>query len=335
MTPSLFSNLGVVVARDYKAAVLRRFARWGSAIWNSWERHQVTNYGLHKPEHAPVFIVGAPRTGSTILYQLLSHQLDVLYIDNFTAMFYRHLLCGLRLSEIFYHSRPHYCFRSIQGDTRAYGLHGPSECGDFWYRWLPRDKHYIGADELPMETVQQIRSIIFSAINRWGKPFLFKNLNAGQRMALIQQIAPEAKFIFITRDPLYTAQSIWQVREKMEAPAHQWWSIMPKNVSQLLLLEPAQMIAAQVFYLEKQIVADQKLFPKEQFTTISYESLCKRPFETLERLRQFIGDGVRERVGLNSLPSLSLNETQKIAAADFYKLETAVSQYDWENYEFD
>ena len=31
---------------------------------------------------APIFIIGAPRTGSTILYQGLTNQADVLYIDN-------------------------------------------------------------------------------------------------------------------------------------------------------------------------------------------------------------------------------------------------------------
>jgi hypothetical protein len=335
MIPAVLRSFGVVVAKNYPAAFMRRLARWGGFIWDRWEQRQLEIDAGNETPHQPVFIVGAPRTGSTILYQLLSHHFDLLYIDNLTALFFRHLMCGLRISDYFWKHRPHHCFQSNQGDTSGCGLHGPAECGDFWYRWLPREKHYIAANEIPGDSIEQMRTIIFAAMNRWHKHFLFKNLNAGQRMAMIHQITPRAKFIWITREPLYTAQSILQVRKKLNIPAHTWWSIMPKNTAQLLDLEPDHMIAAQIYYLEKQINQDQTLFPEDQFTRIQYETLCKQPKETLETLSRFIGAPPRTHAPMDALTPLPFDEKQRISDTDFNRLAESVSQYDWKNYEQD
>jgi hypothetical protein len=320
------------MARNYKLGIFRRLARYGHPVLKRWEKRQVARHASDEPAHPPVFIVGAPRTGSSLLYQLLSQRLDVLYIDNLAAVFYRDLLFGLWLSRKIYREKSHNCFHSFLGMTEACGLHAPAECGDFWYRWLPREKHYIAEDELPREKQGQIRDILSAAVNRWAKPLLIKNLNAGQRMGMISQIAPGARFIFIKRDPLYTGQSIWLSRQKIGLEPHQWWSIMPKNYPQLVKLNAYRQIAGQIFYLEKQIMEDRRYFPPEHFTTVTYETLCRSPEQTVEQLRFFMGPQVRKRKGNIRLPDLSFREKQKITDHDFHLLKEEIEKYDWENY---
>ena len=85
----------------------------------------------------PVFIIGAPRTGSTFLYQSITNSLDVAYIDNLVELFYDSFCAGFFISKALYGNKPHNNFVSYHGNTRRLGgLHAPSECGAFWYRWL-------------------------------------------------------------------------------------------------------------------------------------------------------------------------------------------------------
>lgn len=316
-------------------ALFRRLARYGHPLLRTWENRQVKRFGGEHFPHPPVFIVGAPRSGSTLLYQILTHRLDLLYIDNLSAFFYRDLFTGLWLSNKVYRQKPHHCFHSFLGNTGVCGPHAPAECGDFWYRWLPREKHYIGKDEISLTKRNHICNVISAAMNRWDKPFLFKNLAMGQRMALIHQLAPGARFIFIKRQPLYHAQSIWLSRQRMGLEPHQWWSIMPENVSRLNRLEAHQQIPAQIYYLEKQILKDRHLFPIENFITVQYETLCAQPETEIAQIRSFIGDQVNLRQGDTSLPSFAYQEKQKIDDRDFQLLRKEIDAYDWENYELD
>ena len=48
-----------------------------SPVINIWEKKYLNLYGNQKLKHQPIFIIGAPRTGSTIFYQTLTNQLNV------------------------------------------------------------------------------------------------------------------------------------------------------------------------------------------------------------------------------------------------------------------
>ena len=51
-------------------------------------------------EHALVFVVGLPRSGTTLLTQVLAYCLDAGYVNNFAARFWLAPVHGLRLSRL-------------------------------------------------------------------------------------------------------------------------------------------------------------------------------------------------------------------------------------------
>jgi len=222
---------------------------------------------------APTFIIGAPRTGSTILYQALTNTYNVCYIDNLTCKWHRNLLFGMWLSDKTFSDRPHNNFLAQNGDTGRYGNHAPSECGNFWYRWLPKDRHFIDYHEVKAGMVKKIRKEVDAVMHYFGKPMLFKNLNAGQRLRLLVKVFPWSKFIFIRRDPRLVVRSILNSRKKAMIRPGQWWSIMPPNYKELIALPPLEMAAAQVYYLEKQIKTDLALFPSKNIREIHHRDL--------------------------------------------------------------
>jgi len=323
------------MGKNYKLSVFRRLAIHGELLFSKIEKKLIYNdMNLKKNKFPPVFIIGAPRTGSTILYQILTKTSNVLYIDNLSAFFYKNLLSGLYLSNLFFKDKSHSCFRSYHGNTFDCGLHAPSECGDFWYRWLPKEKHYVEPKDISQKNIIQMRRIIYSAIMRWKKPFLFKNLNAGQRLKLLKIVYPDAKFIFIRRNPLFTSQSIYLARNKEMKLKNEWWSIKPKNYKELMKLDTFEMIVGQIFYLEKQIINDRKLFSEKTFYDIDYKNICESPAETVNKLIKFIfNDDLRFNNNIDFSKILKYEEKRKISVKQFDILQRIVSTYNWESYE--
>ena len=62
----------------YYNFALNQLAKFISPIIRRRELPKIQDYGKKNLQHQPVFIIGAPRTGSTILYQALTNLYDVL-----------------------------------------------------------------------------------------------------------------------------------------------------------------------------------------------------------------------------------------------------------------
>ncbi len=277
----------------------------------------------------PVFIIGAPRTGSTILYQLLTNELNVTYIDNLVDIFYRNFFTAFKMSSRLFGSKPHNCFKSVHGNTWKCGLHAPSECGEFWYQWLPRERHYVTAKDVSKKVLENIRGNIIAPITHFGKPFVLKNLNAGLRLSLMHASIPEAKFIFVKRDPVDTAISILNGREKVHGTLDKWWSLIPPDYEDLLTLSPAQQVVNQIYRIEKQIVSDLTLFPEDHSIEVNYQDIMTSYKDMIEKMREFIGVDTQYRQGVEN-PNLREQKGSKHRLKS--ELEAIVKDFDWNNY---
>lgn len=248
----------------------------------------------------PLFIVGAPRTGSTALYQIISQVFDVAYIDNLAANFYGNLPAALRLSRATGGQGAHGCFESDLGRTNTGGWHAPHECGEFWYRWLSREEHYVDAADITPDMVASLRREVVAATRALGRPLVFKNLNVGQRLQLIRRAFPEARILYCRRDQVFTVQSILAARDRLGWPADALWSVRPKEWRALERLPLVEQVAAQVVALERQIEDDLQAFPSDQVLVVDYESWAGAEPRLLEDLVRF--GGWARRPGAPRLP---------------------------------
>ncbi len=256
----------------------------------------------------PVFLVGAPRTGSTALYQLFTHALAVGYVDNLAAGFHGALSLGVGLSRRRFGTTPHGSFRSVQGNTRGDGLHAPHECGAFWYRWLPLEDHYAQADSLSAADKAHLRSEVVGAQRACRQEaFVFKNLTAGQRLKLIADVFPEARLIWCRRDAGATERSILRVRTGLDWPKDELWSIRPRGWRDLTALEVDEQIHRQVAMLEAQIEQDAGLFPADRVLSLWYDDWCADVPGTVERLARFVEVAPRSGVTPEALAALPLS----------------------------
>jgi hypothetical protein len=316
----LFSGLSVIAIKKPVRVIMNLLVRSGHIPVKIIEK-VMFSFDDTKAIAAPVFIVGAPRTGSTILYQSLTSAYQFAYIDNAACAWHRNLRFGLWLSRKKYGDGPHDNFNAEHGDTSRFGGHAPSECGQFWYRWLPRDRHFIDHFEVTPQMVKEIREEVLGASNYLQRPLLFKNLNAGQRLRFIHKAFPNAKIIFVRRDPRFVTRSIIKARKKVGTPPGKWWSIMPPNVNDLLELPEREMCAAQVYHLERQIEEDLALFPEENVQNIHYQVFDAA---LINRLGEWCG--VPTRKG-GQVPEFQHDDLASLPLDERKELETLVEKF--------
>lgn len=232
---------------------------------------------------APVFIVGAPRTGSTVLYQMLSNNNDFLYIDNLASAFNTSLPFGIWLSQLIFKGKAHNSFQSSYGNTPL--LHSPSESQSFWHRWFPKDRDFVDLDDVSQDRIQDLQKTIISIMEHHKKNILFKNLACSQRIRVIHYAFPNAKFIFIKRDPVFTAQSLLLARRELGISDSAWWSVKPKEFGSINNLPIHQKLIQQISMVERQIVTDLKNIPDKNKIEINYQDLP----DGVTRIKEFLG----------------------------------------------
>lgn len=225
------------------------------------------------------------------------------------------------LSNIRYGDAPHDNFKADHGNTQNFGGHAPSECGDFWYRWLPKDRHFVDHKDITPRIIKELKAEVLGFSTYLNKPLLFKNLNAGQRLRLINRAFPNAKIIFIRRDPRFVIRSIRSARKKVGAKPGSWWSIMPPNVGELQSLPEPEMCAAQVYFVERQIEEDLGLFPEENIREVHYRDL-KAPL--IGDLAKWIGVDPRPD---GSLPEFHEDSAENLGKNDLKELERLTAKY--------
>jgi len=234
------------------------------------EKKLRSKYG-YQSNFRPIFIIGPPRSGSTILYQTLTNFLNVSYISNTVELFKEEPIIGFSVHYALFDSKPHNSFRSSFGQTKK--LIAPAE-GTFWYKWLPKNVHYISPEQLNDSAKQLFSDTINAILNKFQKNLIIKNLSFSLRLELINQLFPNAFIIYIKRNPLFNAQSVYIAYLKNNVPKNQIWSIKPKNFKQIQNLPLYQKVVAQIFSIEKHIESHAYLF-KNNFLTIKYEEFTQ------------------------------------------------------------
>ncbi|MBL6448333.1 sulfotransferase [Fulvivirga sp. 29W222] len=268
----------------------------------------------------PIFIIGAPRTGSTLLYQLLTNNTEVIYISNFVNLFHRNLFAGFVLNGLLLkgHRRIHNSFSSDFGNTLKSGWNAPSESGNFWYNWLSKTNDYEENNNISQKKINRLQKLFNRVMALYERPIVFKNLNNSQRLPLISKIDPQSKIIWIKRDHVYNAQSIILARQKYNVSPNEIWSVHPKGLSPDDCSNEFELVANQIKLIEEKIREDLKLFPEENTLTINYENLE----DMLPDILQFCG------IKLDSLnmlrPHIKTKNSQRLSSEDWNRLQIEI-----------
>ena len=254
--------------------LFRRAALWLQARFNDFDP-AAGSYpaDLVDGPLAPILILAPPRTGTTLLYQVLLQQLHLAFISNLVSALPRYMvrMAGRWPGLV---SRPP---REIKRGHYGFvpGLLAPSEAGKVMDRWF--------SDPVVASSAESIRRTL-SALGRISNgPVLIKSLSLTHRLPQVGQVLPRARYIRLRRALPYTVQSVLLGRADPSLGADRWQGVEPEGLDARKERGPIHEAALIVRAIDRRI--DEHLAGcADRVIEVEYERFCSAPAETVERL---------------------------------------------------
>lgn len=238
-------------------------------------------------ERPILFVLGLPRSGTTLVSQYLVHRLDLAYFTNgvgrrpaapFVTTAFEHLRLGG------YHSDFQSHYGKLQGAT------APREAGGVWARFFGYER-YVRYEDVSRADVRTLRRLVGAVeLVFGGAPFMNKNVKHLLRVHALARIFPEAGFLVVRRSLGDVAVSILRARRKLCRDASEWWSVRPPDFEALRGLSPAEQVAGQVLSLRGRMHADLAELSASRVLWLDYESFCRAPESAIQLVRGMVGD---------------------------------------------
>lgn len=239
-------------------------------------------------KYSKIFVVGALRSGTTLLTQWLANTGMVAYPTNMLSRFFGAPLVGAKIQQLL--TDPRYNFRneildfnsdvnfsSDNGKTK--GALAPNEFWYFWRRFLPFDE----LDYLPPEELREkanlagFRDELNALANILEKPFAMKGMIMNQNIPELAEQFEKALFIHIRRDPIFNIQSALEARKRQYGDINTWYSFKIKEYPELKNLDPLESVAGQIAAINRSVEQGIADLPESQKLVVQYEDFCQRP----------------------------------------------------------
>ena len=229
-----------------------------------------------------VFIVGPPRTGSTLFYEVLVTRYRFAYTTGLTHRLFRVPVITSLLQCPFVKRR---VARYESEYGQVYGFTAPTESGRIWRYWLPRHAPYCF--DTPGIPNEQIRSIVSAISHCLGGPFLTKYLFFANQLELVDELFPGALFLHIEREPRDVVRSILR-RRRADGLEREWWSVRPRSWERYRYESAVRQVCAQVALLHQDINESIAAIGPHRRLHVGYESLCEDPRGISAKVRSFL-----------------------------------------------
>jgi hypothetical protein len=245
-------------------------------------------FSKEEPSLPTIFVIGAPRSGTTLTGQILTEDRTLARITNFVAAFWEEPAVGAIIEKLFetqiYQSDHN--FKSTYGRTQ--GLANAHEFGYFWNRWFDfgQETHKLSDKELKKVDTKGLITSLANLEAVYQKPIVFKNSTWCTLQAnFLAQVLPHSIFVACRRDPLYVAQSIFLGRQRINHNENIWWSIKPSNYSEIKNFSLMEQVAAQAIYMEKEMNEALSQVPNDRIIEARYEEVTTDPNNLLKAVQ--------------------------------------------------
>ncbi len=284
----------------------------------------------HDTPCQPLFIIGAPRSGTTLTYQLITQYFNIAYFNNAYNYFYGiPNLVGYLIHPFI--NNPVSNYESNYGHIK--GIFSPGEPANFWFRWFPRDGengHYLSPENVNITKYEKMSEIIFSLMQLHKKPMVFKNVYHTMTAGLIAKIFPQARFIHVKRDIILNIQSMLKGRQS-RSPDN-WWSVKPPSYKLLLGKPLWEQITTQIYLADSYTKKGLEKYAQGRFFSIDYETICESPLSFMQTLESQLFDyGYRKRQNVDLPTSFNANNEVTLPSGLIDMIENKLDELDADN----
>ncbi len=254
---------------------------------------------MSNDDHLPemYFVVGAPRSGSSVLLDFLTVPKTVAWIPQKLGENPEKLMLAKRANKLnwpllgeFYLER-----RSVWKSVPE-----PANGEKFWTHYLngftPKDTEpYIpGPGQVEPADAEKLREAIKEICHLQRRHRFVAEYSGFPRIQLLRSIFPKAKFIQVLRDPRSVAYQmvkradganlpLWKEREK-------WTSLMPEVLQERMKAlpeTPLNFCGILVRWFHELYNTEMALLPETDRLEVAYSDLLSRPDKILTKVMQF------------------------------------------------
>lgn len=256
----------------------------------------------------PIYVVGHWRSGTTLIHGLLCSSKNVSYPTTYQSVFpnnlfsFNWLIKNIMQSilperRLVDHVKMHVDYP--QEEDFALG----NEAGFSFYYWFyfPKDWRYFSDHFLTLSAEEKklrekyarsyLRFVKRSILNVGGEQYIAKNPPSLARIPFLLQLFPEARFLYIERNPYEVLTSTFRffksflvTLQLQEFDDESLWEFILYNYK----------------FLHHRYREDRLLIPEKQLVEIKYEQLIKDPVKMLKTLQKGIFSDLetdREKLG--------------------------------------
>lgn len=234
-----------------------------------------------------LFIVGCPRSGTTILLQWLASLGVFSYPSNFLTRFAYSPYVGALVQTMlfnkeydfnndFYDIQSSINFKSILGKSK--GALAVNEFQHFFRNYMDNfDPEYLSEEQELKVDFEGIKYGLNSITETTNKPFVTKLFMLQYNLSNVITNMERSLLLHIRRKPLFNMQSIYFARIKYFNDINIWLGAKPKEYRWLKDMDIYHQIAGQVYFTYKKIKSQLKNFKNENKLVLKYEKFCETP----------------------------------------------------------
>ena len=249
-----------------------------------------------------IFVLGVPRSGTTLLMQLLASGLDVGYPDCIIARFWKAPQYGCLLSKHLVGNKNKITFNSKYGTPD--NIFEPHEFSYFWHYWMN-----AGTIDNEKQTACSAHNIDWDGFKNqlgamqtcFAKPIAMKGLLAKGVLNELSVKIPKTVYLYIERDKVDVALSLLEARKRYYGTESQWWSMYPDNYSALRSLRPMEQVAGQAIMLDQEFRKELKNVSNAEVIYIKYRELCENPDGVINRIKKDVVNAYEFLLKLKSI----------------------------------
>ena len=239
----------------------------------------------------PIFVIGHWRSGTTHLHYLLTQDPRFSHLEAFQAFFFRIALVSKRtmkplLNRLMPKTRPqdNVLINATAPTEEEHPLTNLTHRSAMHSFFFPRNQiyfrkyHLFEATSLSVNKWKQTYNRMLQEIAFYNGPektLLLKNPHNTGRVKILLELYPDAKFIFIHRNPYDVYQSTTHLYNT---------TIKSQFLQEFSSQEISDTVIKTYELVMKQYLKTKANLPKNKISEISFDELSRNPIETLKRI---------------------------------------------------
>jgi hypothetical protein len=264
-----------------------------SALNDSLYPAEVADYQDFQERLPTLHVVGVPRSGTTLLLQVIAAGFNIGYINNLIARFWKAPVTGIRLANTLNLNNQDQSFHSDFGRTSR--INEPHEFGYFWARLLGNDEmlqpEIAARKQIDWPTVGKI---IINMCEAFNTPIVFKSFLLQWHIPDFIKQLPKSCFVRIRRDPIDNAMSLLKMRREFTGSIENWVSMKPREYHWLKRESPWVQVAGQVYYLDSFLDLMLRDVDRQNQVEVTLQALLSNPDDILTKIGVMMHDNGSE-----------------------------------------